>query len=435
MSIFDEIRAKLEKLKLLKKQEDFQKKEKQPILSLKQNEAVNKTTIIQSNRPIEVLIKKKKKIIKESETTNLAIKQPTLIIDAKSESSEAPNNADKTIERLTRLAGIPINLRSNDVEKNIEKQTETNSIQKNEPVKEIDLCIGLDVGTSTTKVVIQQAYTNKEDDVIYYLVDFRKHGIPGQEYLIPTCIDEDLYGNFKLPEYHVERKISNSQYTNLKLNFMDGIRNADKYFCVYVALIIKYAQSWFKEFHGNDDIIKNKKIIWHVNMGIPSAEFNDKGKNDKFLNLLKEAYYSLQDETTDKESADLNIVPEIVASIQTYIRKKDIEPKGLYCVSDIGAGTIDICTFRVHTDNDGNIIYTFFKSEVARLGTTVYQNALLNYKKYLSKFISDKEREIRTSVYNITVSPETYSINDEITNRQKVDISNYKELVKKVIAK
>ena len=184
--------------------------------------------------------------------------------------------------------------------------------------EDIDLCIGLDIGTSTTKAVIKQVYTENN---VFYLVDFAEYGIEGQEYLIPTYLYENN-GTFSLPKYS-----SPYTYTNLKLNFMEKQKNADIQIRAYIALVIQYIKSWFEEKHGHDDIVKNKNIIWQVNLGIPSAQFNNEGDNAKFLKVLKEAYYlsnfpkiSTQSPIIEENKVELNIVPEIIASIQSYIK-------------------------------------------------------------------------------------------------------------------
>ena len=43
-------------------------------------------------------------------------------------------------------------------------------------MEKIDLCIGLDVGTSTTKVVIHPLYASEES---FFVVDFGKRKSPG----------------------------------------------------------------------------------------------------------------------------------------------------------------------------------------------------------------------------------------------------------------
>lgn len=323
-----------------------------------------------------------------------------------------------------------------EIVKNISKKQKnkdifvSDDIQQNssEPKEEIDLCIGLDIGTSTTKAVIKKVYADSDS---FYIVDFCDYGIKGQEYLIPTYLNETK-GIFSLPKYN---KAYN--HTNLKLNFIEGKDDADLYFRAYVALTIRYIKDWFLKNHGNDDIIKNKNIIWQVNLGIPSVQFNKEGDNAKFLKILKEAYYLSNSSEIHKHSivmeddkTELNIVPEIIASIQSYVRRNDVSHEGLYCVSDVGAGTLDICTFGVKEDEMGNIIYSFFKSKVERLGTKEYQRTLTKYKEKLFDITEKKEKEIQEkSIGKIITNQDEYLIIEEMKKQQQVDIANYKNEV------
>lgn len=293
---------------------------------------------------------------------------------------------------------------------------------------EIDLCIGLDIGTSTTKAVIKEVYADSDS---FYIVDFADYGIKGQEYLIPTYLSETK-GIFSLPKYN---KAYN--HTNLKLNFIEGKTGADFYFRAYIALIIRYTKDWFLKKHGNDDIVKNKNIIWQVNLGIPSVQFNNEGDNAKFLKILKEAYYLSNSSEIHKQSSvleddktELNIVPEIIASIQSYVRRNDVSHEGLYCVSDVGAGTLDICTFRVKEDEMGNIAYSFFKSKVEHLGTKKYQATLTKYKEKLLEIAENKEKEIQEkSIGKIITNQDEYLIVEEMKKQQQADIADYKNEV------
>lgn len=236
--------------------------------------------------------------------------------------------------------------------------------------EEIYLCIGLDIGSSTTKVVIKEAFPTIGSEDVFYLVDFASHGIYGQEYLLPTHISFDGNGYF-IPKYG-----EIPTFTNLKVNYMNGNKKYRELLELYVAFVIKYSIAWFIEKHGNYDIIKNKNIIWSVNLGIPSAQFNSLGENKKYLELLENACKQTKEHI---EFESFNIVPEIVASIQSFIKRNDIAHEGLYCVSDVGAGTLDICTFRV-SENEGNVVYSFYKSAVKKLGVYELQKCCKNLK-------------------------------------------------------
>lgn len=136
--------------------------------------------------------------------------------------------------------------------------------------------------------------------------------------------------------------------------------------------------------YGNSDFMKNKKIIWSINMGIPSAKFSSTGDNKKYLSLLKTAYNLSKHQRIDFNNykkidnsdpdIEYSVIPEIVAAVSSFVTQEDTAARGLYCAIDIGAGTTDVCTFRIHR-NETIDIYSFFKSSVLELGADRYNEA------------------------------------------------------------
>ncbi|MBE6455281.1 MAG: hypothetical protein E7014_02375 [Alphaproteobacteria bacterium] len=149
----------------------------------------------------------------------------------------------------------------------------------------LDLCIGLDIGTSTTKVVIHPLFA----DDSFFVVDFEKDKTEDATYLLPTKLAINLETKqFELPLYRIEQEIPNfferlaskfskvsiSEKThkqkileNLKVNFMNNEENSADYLRVFIALVIQYSKEWFVKKYSNRDFMKNKEIIWSINNG------------------------------------------------------------------------------------------------------------------------------------------------------------------------
>jgi hypothetical protein len=283
----------------------------------------------------------------------------------------------------------------------------------------LDLCIGLDVGTSTTKVVIHPLYSNDS----FYVVDFGSEHTRGNAYLIPTrlawnpiskCFELPIYQNdnykekqrllekflnkFSKVSLQPHKQIIPSDCRNLKVRFMNNEKAAEQYLRAYIALIIQYSKKWFMKEYGNSDFVRGKEIVWSINMGIPSAKFSANGENAKYLRLLKTAYNLSQQNaiTENNYKADNNqdpqieymITPEIVAAVSSFVMLADTAAEGLYAAVDIGAGTTDVCTFRIHRkreDDSETDLYSFFKSSVKEFGVEQY-NVAINKQKFLGEF-------------------------------------------------
>lgn len=267
----------------------------------------------------------------------------------------------------------------------------------------LDLCVGLDIGTSTTKVVIHPLFA----DDSFFVVDFEKDKTEDATYLLPTKLAINLETKqFELPLYRIEQEIPNfferlaskfsnvtikkkihqqKIFNNLKVNFMNNEENSADYLRVFIALVIQYSKEWFVKKYGNRDFMKNKEIIWSINMGIPSAKFSSTGNNKKYLSILKTAYNLSKKSRIDLSNykkvddsdpdIEYSVIPEIVAAVSSFVTQEDSAAQGLYCAIDIGAGTTDICTFRIHRDEAVDI-YSFFKSSVLELGADRYYEAL-----------------------------------------------------------
>lgn len=266
----------------------------------------------------------------------------------------------------------------------------------------LDLCMGLDIGTSTTKVVIHPLFA----DDSFFVVDFGHDKTEDASYLLPTKIAiNSKTKQFELPVYKKEQQIpafferlaskfpnitvrgkkpQQKIFNNLKVNFMNNECDSDDYLRVFIALVIQYSKEWFVKKYANSDFMKNKEIIWSINMGIPSAKFSSTGDNEKYLTLLRTAYnlskklrIDLRNykeiDNTDPD-IEYSVIPEIVAAVSSFVTQEDSAAQGLYCAIDIGAGTTDVCTFRIHR-NEFTDIYSFFKSSVLELGADRYNEA------------------------------------------------------------
>ena len=239
----------------------------------------------------------------------------------------------------------------------------------------VELIMGLDIGSSTTKVVIRQAWAADDN---FYVVDFKEFGQPGATYLLPTalCFDETTNS------YSVPDRNQVADYDDIKYKFMQDIENADIHLSAFIAWVIQYAKEYFVKKYAETDAFKGREIKWSINMGIPSAVFSDYG-NEKWMNALKNACKMHVDKPISTNSLkrlsrpdiDLHVIPEIIATIKSFIEQDDANNDGLYCAVDIGATTLDACTFRIFDSDVGEDKYQFYKARIAYLGAERYKES------------------------------------------------------------
>lgn len=237
----------------------------------------------------------------------------------------------------------------------------------------VELIMGLDIGSSTTKVVIRQAWAADDN---FYVVDFKDFGQPGATYLLPTvlCFDETTNS------YFVPNRNQVADYEDIKYKFMQDIENADIYLSAFIAWVIQYAKEYFLKKYAETDAFRGREIKWSINMGIPSAVFSDCG-NEKWMKVLENACKMHVDKpiTTNslkrisRPDIDLHVIPEIIATIKSFVEQDGANNDGLYCAVDIGATTLDACTFRIFDSNSGEDKYAFYSARIKPYGAARYE--------------------------------------------------------------
>lgn len=240
----------------------------------------------------------------------------------------------------------------------------------------VDLVIGLDFGTSSTKVVIRSPFMARSRAIA---IPWRC-GNSRQTYLLSTVLYENGRGEFDLnPSEDVQRTLR-----DLKIKLMDKPkhRDAKAQVIAYLGLTLRTARQWLLE--TQKDVYGLYRIRWALNMGIPSAGYNDEDEimRAAFGSVARAAWkLSLQPDlptldtatealrTADCESnssVGIEVVPEIAAEVVGYARSRS-RSEGLHVMVDVGASTIDICGFVLHS-REGEDRYELLAALVERLG-------------------------------------------------------------------
>ncbi len=145
--------------------------------------------------------------------------------------------------------------------------------------KETEIVIGFDFGTSSSKIVIRDFGLRTA-----YAVPFGSLACSGNSYLVPTRIFINDEGDFNLsPDKYL--------YENLKINLMDSPKQAvfiatktaqsittSDLASAYMALVIRFARAWFLK--KTESIYEKTDIQWHINVGIPSKNYDELEKRE-----------------------------------------------------------------------------------------------------------------------------------------------------------
>ena len=253
------------------------------------------------------------------------------------------------------------------------------------PGRPTDIVIGLDFGTSCSKVVMQSPYTLGGRAIA---VPFGEMSHSSTPYLIPTQVFVDKSDSVRLIPTDGATAIR-----HLKVGILDRLiggenGSADEFAkdlvaCTigYLALVLREARGWFltsqSETYGNDH------IGWSVNLGIPSAGYDDEEMRAEYETLARAAWLAslddrplrmdsiqdaLQRARVDRDCVGIpiEVVPEVAAQVVGYAKSR-LREEGLHVLVDLGASTLDICSFVLHRQG-GDDVYSLLTATVRRLG-------------------------------------------------------------------
>jgi hypothetical protein len=251
-------------------------------------------------------------------------------------------------------------------------------------VGDVELVIGLDFGTSCTKVVIQDIATGTG-----YAVPFAPSMNDQGSYLLPTIVSLDDQHIFNLERH-------GKDFRGLKENLMriaavspsshdDKARALMPHTIAYLALMFREIRAWFMEEHEKD--YQGRELKWRINVGLPASRFDTRHMPVFYRSTVRKAWYlSTINEPITADSASevwtgnlpeddrdaalppdsIAAFPEVVAAVQGYVKSPEGK-KGIHLLVDVGASTLDVTCFRYQTlDHEDR--YPIFFASVRRLG-------------------------------------------------------------------
>ncbi len=245
------------------------------------------------------------------------------------------------------------------------------------------LVIGLDFGTAFTKVVIGEQR-------VRYAVPFKPFTGRQNPFLLPSLLSvingdgECLLGNSTDSAHVID---------NIKMRLIErDFSNETKTHCAaFLALVLRYSRGWLLHTHRN--VYKRRRLNWYINIGLPTDSYDDTDLVDAYGEIVRMAWaisvlpgpISLSRIRTyidaDYDEAPfpepyksrllhpdfINTYPEFAVQLAGYVRSPRRQ-ESLHMLIDVGAGTLDVTTFNVFKNSDGDEVYPIFAQEVEPLG-------------------------------------------------------------------
>ena len=305
---------------------------------------------------------------------------------------------------------------SNPREKSTDSILEKSYLQYDRPGKngECELVVGLDFGTSSSKVVIQAPDLPGRPS---YAIRFGRLTHEETPYLLPTKLYISSDGTCSLGKFDNAQVISDiklelfSKEDDIFSNLGPTRQNmVPKEIAVcYLALVLWVSRRWFLE--KKVDLIKQfTEIVWSMNLGVPSPCIEDNEENLTFRQVgeaawklstlgpkkitLDNARSALEEFNLygscfmdDENGCDFTIVPEIAAGAIGYAMST-LRKEGLHVMIDVGSSTVDVCSFRLNK-KEGSDRYELLIADVKPLGTyRLYSENILTLKEAYEKHIA-----------------------------------------------
>ena len=240
--------------------------------------------------------------------------------------------------------------------------------QSDENKEFLDIVIGYDFGTSSSKIIISFPYFSNLDSFAFPVPkEFR---VNDHEH----CWQTMLYFNNDTGIFEISPSSLNVENINqIKTRLMqfdkkhsvvfrdgDNQMTIEYITTIYLSLMIRNIKGWILS-----DILskylknyKSYNIQWNFNFGVPAASLDKKSNYFKNIfslscrlsettkDITPSNFISLSNESSSKNQIS-NAFPEVVAQSIGFIEatKSDY---GAYVMVDIGASTLDICIFNIN---------------------------------------------------------------------------------------
>jgi hypothetical protein len=259
--------------------------------------------------------------------------------------------------------------------------------------------VGLDFGTSSTKVIVRFPY---EPGTPAVAIPAPNHcRCEGNLYLWQTVLWIRSDGQFiAWPEtgtralYSLKQGIVGGKPDALieKRTDADLEITRSEAATAFLAFVISYVRGWLHTYRPK--LFRGRDAVWFVNVGLPAANFDNGPLLCNYRRIASAAFLMasfggplnlavakrfLRDEKVEASAKSeqmaqklgVAIVPETAAEATGFIKSTRSAP-GLYLMIDVGAMTLDVCTFRFWNPDPGQNQYSLFTAQVRPLGVEAF---------------------------------------------------------------
>ena len=205
--------------------------------------------------------------------------------------------------------------------------------------------------------------------------------------------------------------------SNGSSDFETFVPNHEQAATAYLAYVIRYSRGWLRR--ERPQAFEQRNAIWRINVGMPTASFDEPTLAELYRKVAAAALLladlDIQIETASTElvlqepeileagqtvekaqELGIGVVPESAAEMTGFAKSPSVA-EGLYMLIDIGALTLDVSMFNLHSNKEMSQIYSFMDAQVRPLGVESYF-WFLNHGKLETEFVEQCDRTLLSVV-------------------------------------
>lgn len=290
--------------------------------------------------------------------------------------------------------------------------------------EELFVNLGLDFGTSSTKMIVRLPYDAGEPTIAIPAPDpCRSNNAP---YLWQTTLwlaESGAFFPWPEPRATVLKSLKQGLIQGRSEMALPGFAHA---FAVnraqagvaYLAFVIRYVRGWLLRYRSH--LFRGRKPVWFVNLGMPTASYDDLKFAEPYRRIaaaalllaqsghpvtVEKAQFYLDDPEVAKAGSSVDaaeelgvaVFPEAAAEMTGFAKSTRGAP-GLYLLVDVGAMTLDACMFRLNKNAKTGDLYAFMAAQVRPLGVDSF-HWFKNEGKKEPEFIKQCDRALREVVW------------------------------------
>ena len=261
---------------------------------------------------------------------------------------------------------------------------------------ELNINLGIDFGTSSTKVVARFPYEPGQPTIaipaplpcrvldnphLWRTVLWLKDD--GSIFMWPI---EDSTVFDTLKQDLVVGRVNSSRFRESAVERVHHEQTAT----AYLAYVIRYVRGWLRK--NQAQAFRNRSPVWRYNIGMPTDSYDKPMIAELYRRVAAAAVVladlglpiaadstelTLNDSQTIQagqsieftEEAGIAVVPEAAAEMTSFA-KSERRAEGLYMMIDVGAMTLDVTTFTLHANQQQgkDPIYSFMAANIQPLG-------------------------------------------------------------------